>query len=76
MQYKLKMAPDKVLERAVESVAYAKKLCSDVEFSAEDATRSDLDFLAKVIQAVIEAGATVVNIERWATPRPRKCTSE
>lgn len=62
MQYKLKMTPDEVLERAVEAVTYAKKLCSDVEFSAEDATRSDLDFLAKVVQAVIKAGATVVNI--------------
>lgn len=62
MQYKLKMSPDTVLTRAAEAVAYAKRLCSDVEFSAEDATRSELDFLAKVVRAVIDAGATVVNI--------------
>lgn len=62
MEYKLKMKPEDVLERAVSSVAYAKKFCPDVEFSAEDASRSDPDFLCKVFGAVIAAGATVVNI--------------
>ncbi|MFA9380165.1 MAG: 2-isopropylmalate synthase [Acetanaerobacterium sp.] len=62
MQYKLRMAPDKVLEQAEAMVAYAKKYCSDVEFSCEDATRSELQFLATVVQKVIAAGATVVNL--------------
>ncbi len=62
MEYKLKMSPDKVLERAVAAVSYAKKYCPDVEFSAEDASRSDPDFLCAVFFAVIEAGATTVNI--------------
>lgn len=62
MEYKLKMTPEQVLERAVAAVKYAKKYCSDVEFSAEDASRSNPDFLCKVFEAVIDAGATVVNI--------------
>ena len=62
MEHKLKMAPEKVLERAVAAVKYAKKLCEDVEFSAEDAARSDPAFLCRVFEAVIAAGATVVNI--------------
>jgi 2-isopropylmalate synthase len=62
MEYKLKMTPDQVLEQAVEMVKYAKKFCSDVEFSAEDASRSDPDFVCKVFGAVIAAGALTVNI--------------
>jgi len=62
MQHKLKMSEEQVLERAVSAVAYAKKYCSDVEFSAEDASRSDPDFLVKVLSAVIAAGATVINV--------------
>ncbi|ACV61515.1 2-isopropylmalate synthase [Desulfofarcimen acetoxidans DSM 771] len=62
MRYKLQMEPDKVLEMAVEAVKYAKKFTSDVEFSAEDGSRSDLDFLSRVVEAVIKAGATTVNI--------------
>lgn len=62
MEYKLQMTPDQVLERSIAMVKYAKKYCSDIEFSAEDATRSDLEFLAKVIEGVIKAGATVVNL--------------
>jgi 2-isopropylmalate synthase len=62
MEWKLKMKPDEVLERAVSAVKYAKRFCSDVEYSAEDASRSDRDFLCKVLAAVIEAGATTVNI--------------
>ena len=62
MQYKLKMSEEKVLERASAMVAYAKKYCSDIEFSAEDAMRSDRDFLCRVTETVIRAGATVVNV--------------
>ncbi|MGB9866473.1 MAG: 2-isopropylmalate synthase [Bacillota bacterium] len=62
MQYKLKKTPDEVLKAAYEAVAYAKQLCEDVEFSAEDATRSDPDFLCQVFKAAIEAGATVINV--------------
>ncbi|MDM7995681.1 MAG: 2-isopropylmalate synthase [Acidobacteriota bacterium] len=62
LKYKLKKTRDEVLEEARKAVAYAKSLCPDVEFSAEDSTRSDLPFLANVVEAVIEAGATVVNI--------------
>lgn len=62
MQYKLRKSPEQVLEQAVEMVKYAKKYCSDVQFSAEDATRSNPEFLCRVIEAVIKAGATVINI--------------
>jgi len=62
MQYKLKMSEDEVIESAAKAVAYAKKYCNDVEFSAEDASRSDKAFLAKVFEAVIKAGATVLNV--------------
>ena len=62
MEYKLKMTPEQVLERVAEMTAYAKKYTSNIEFSAEDATRSDLEFLAKVVRTAIRAGATVVNL--------------
>lgn len=62
MQYKLRMSPEQVVENAAAMVAYAKKYVSDVEFSAEDACRSDPDFLVKVIEAAIDNGATVINI--------------
>jgi len=62
MKYKLKKAEDEILRLAVESVTYAKKYCPDIEFSPEDATRSERDFLFKVIDSVIDAGATTVNI--------------
>lgn len=62
MQYKLKMSEDKVLERITEMVSYAKGFMNDIEFSAEDATRSNRDFLVKSVYAAIKAGATVVNI--------------
>jgi 2-isopropylmalate synthase len=61
-QYKLNMAQDEIVRRAVEGVAIARGLCSDVEFSPEDASRTELDFLARVVEAVIEAGATTINI--------------
>ncbi|MDD5687188.1 MAG: 2-isopropylmalate synthase [Elusimicrobia bacterium] len=62
MKYKLKMAPEEVFQRAVESVKYARNKTSDVEFSPEDAARSDFDFLCRVVEAVIDVGATTVNI--------------
>jgi 2-isopropylmalate synthase len=62
MEYKLHMAPDDVYEMAVAMTAYAAKYCSNIEFSAEDATRSNWKFLAKVIEGVIAAGATTVNL--------------
>ncbi|MBN1566538.1 MAG: 2-isopropylmalate synthase [Acidobacteria bacterium] len=62
LKYKLKKNRDEVLAEARQAVAYAKSLCPDVEFSAEDSTRSDLAYLARVVEAVIDAGANVVNI--------------
>jgi len=59
---KLNSTPEAILERAVEAVKYAKKYVEDVEFYAEDAGRTENEFLAKVVGAVIKAGATVVNI--------------
>jgi len=62
MEHKLRMSPRQVLSSAVEAVQFAKQFTPEVEFSPEDASRSDLAFLCEVIQAVIERGATVVNI--------------
>ncbi|HEX5513480.1 MAG TPA: 2-isopropylmalate synthase [Gammaproteobacteria bacterium] len=62
MKMKLQMTPDQVLEHAVRAVKLARQLCDDVEFSPEDAGRSDPDFLCRVLEAVIDAGATTVNI--------------
>ena len=60
--YKLKKNREQVLKEAVDAVKLAKKFTDNVEFSAEDATRSDLDYLCEVFEAVIEAGATTINI--------------
>ncbi len=62
MKYKLKKAEDEILRLAVESVKYAKKKLSHVEFSPEDASRTEKQFLYRVVEAVIEAGAVCVNI--------------
>lgn len=62
MEHKLKMTKEEVLAKAVEMVKYAKSLCDDIEFSAEDAYRSDKDFLCEIFSKVIEAGATTLNI--------------
>lgn len=61
-QFKLNMAKDEILRHAVEGVRIAREFCDDVEFSPEDASRTELEFLAEVVEAVIEAGATTVNI--------------
>ena len=62
MRYKFNATPDEVLERAVIAVKHAKSYVEDIEFYAEDAGRTDNEFLAKVCEAVIKAGATVLNI--------------
>ena len=62
MKMKLRMTPDQVYEQAILAVKYAKKACPDVEFSPEDASRSEPDFLCRVIEAVIKEGATTINI--------------
>ena len=62
MQKKLQLEPDAVVERAVQAVTYARTFVDDVEFSAEDATRSDIPFLIRIFRAAVEAGATTLNI--------------
>ncbi len=62
MKYKLQLTPEQVLEQAVEAVKYAVKLCSEVEFSAEDASRSEKEFLYRIFEEVIKVGATIINI--------------
>jgi 2-isopropylmalate synthase len=62
MQMKLRLEPEQVLERAVEAVRQARQWTDDVEFSAEDAGRSELDFLCRITEAAIDAGATTINI--------------
>ncbi|NOZ54499.1 MAG: 2-isopropylmalate synthase [Gammaproteobacteria bacterium] len=62
MRMKLRMSPDQVLEQAVQAVKRARKFTDNVEFSPEDAGRSELGFLCRIIEAVIDAGATTVNI--------------
>jgi 2-isopropylmalate synthase len=61
-QYKLGMAKEAIIQKTREGVAHAKQLCSDIEFSAEDAARTEPEFLAEVVEAAIAAGATTVNI--------------
>jgi len=62
MQMKLKMTPDEVVSQAVRSVKRATKFTNNIEFSPEDAGRSDIDFLCRIIEATIKAGATTINI--------------
>ena len=62
MEHKLRMTPEQVLDRTAQMVAYARKYVSNIEFSCEDATRSDLDFLIRVVDTAIRNGATVINI--------------
>ena len=70
-EFKLKMSLDEIVERAVAGVARAKSYCDNIEFSPEDAARTEVDFLCRVVEAVIDAGATTVNIPDtvgYATP--------
>lgn len=62
LKHKLRKTRQEVLEQAVQAVKIARDLCDEVEFSAEDATRSDIDYLAEVFEAVIEQGATIINV--------------
>ncbi|MDN4492464.1 2-isopropylmalate synthase [Ureibacillus aquaedulcis] len=62
MEYKLKKSPDQVVEQAVEAVKYAKKFFPLVQWSAEDGFRSDRDFLVRIMEKVIDAGATTINV--------------
>ncbi len=71
MQYKLKMAEEEIVRRTAEMVGHARDYCDNIEFSPEDASRTDLDFLCKVVETAITAGATTVNIPDtvgYATP--------
>ncbi|CAN5904876.1 2-isopropylmalate synthase [soil metagenome] len=70
-EHKLRMTTEQIIERAVEGVRRAKGYCEDIEFSPEDAARTEIDFLCAVVEAAIEAGATTVNIPDtvgYATP--------
>lgn len=62
LKYKLKKSREEVLDQAIAAVRRAKSYCSDVEFSCEDASRSDIDFLCRIVEAAIAEGATVINI--------------
>lgn len=71
MEYKLKKTPEEVIQTSVDMVRYAKEKFTEVQWSAEDASRSDLNFLAEIIEKVIDAGATVINLPDtvgYATP--------
>jgi len=71
MEHKLRMTPDQVYEASVEAVRYARRFVDDVEFSAEDASRSDPEFLVRVFEGAIAAGATTINVPDtvgYATP--------
>lgn len=70
-EFKLKMTPDEIIDRAVKGVRHAVQYCDNVEFSPEDAARTELDFLCQVVEKTIEAGATTINIPDtvgYATP--------
>ncbi len=70
-EFKLKMTPEQIIENAVKGVERAKSYCDNIEFSPEDAARTEVDFLCQVVEAVINAGATTVNIPDtvgYATP--------
>ena len=61
-EHKLNMAKAQIVQTAIEGVTFARSLCADVEFSPEDASRTELEFLAQVVEAAIEAGATTINV--------------
>jgi len=71
MEHMLRKTPEEVLADTKESVRYAKKLCNNIEFSAQDATRTDKDFLIEVLKTAVEEGATTINVPDtvgYATP--------
>src|SRR5699024_4664381 len=61
-EYKLKMDKETVVKTSVDMVSYAKTMFNEVEWSAEDASRTELDFLAEIIESVIDGGATIINL--------------
>jgi 2-isopropylmalate synthase len=70
-EYKLRMTKEQIIDRAVAGVRRAANYCPDVEFSPEDAVRTEMDFLCQVVEAAIDAGATTINIPDtvgYATP--------
>ena len=72
MEHMLRKSKDEILKDTKESVKYAKKLCEDVEFSAQDATRTDKDFLIEVLKTAVKEGATTINVPDtvgYATPQ-------
>jgi len=62
IKYKFNSTPEQILERAVKAVSYARRFIDDIEFFAEDAGRSDNEYLARIVEAVIDAGATTINL--------------
>jgi 2-isopropylmalate synthase len=75
MQMKLRMTPEQVLAQAVKAVGWAREYTDDVEFSAEDATRSDIDYLCEVLDVAVEAGASVLNVpDTVGYTTPNECT--
>ncbi len=62
LEYKLKLTRQEALERIRENVSYARSLCDDIEFSLEDATRTDLDYMCQVVETAIDCGATTINL--------------
>jgi 2-isopropylmalate synthase len=62
LQYKLKMSREKAYDQAIAMVKHARNLCPEVEFSAEDAARTEIDYLCRVVEATIDAGARIINI--------------
>ena len=62
LKYKLKKSREQVLQDAVWAVKYAKSLCEDIEFTCEDASRTDIDYLCEVVETVVKAGATIINL--------------
>ncbi len=62
LTHKLKKTREQALEDAVSAVRYAKSLCGEIEFSCEDASRSNIDFLCAIVGAAIDAGATIINL--------------
>ena len=69
-EHKLRMAKEEIIKSAVGAVKMARELCNDVEFSPEDASRTELSYLAEVVSAAIEAGATTINIPDIRNSRP------
>src|SRR5690606_9040622 len=79
MKYKLKMEPAQVLDQAIAAVKLARQYTDDVEFSLEDASRSEFEFMCRMIESVIDAGARTINLPDtvgYAEPRSEEHTSE